>query len=132
MKGIKNQKKENKDFAKKFKLKRIKIYMVGREYSDENYFSDVNPLLRDLEEKQKILKERLSMVSENLINLKEKTTRDNLEIKKSILKIQEQMKKLLSFLEMASSEMTKFAKKEEVEILYKQIKMFKAVEGKED
>ncbi len=106
--------------------------MAGEEYSGEDYFSDINLLLRDLEEKQKILKERLIMVSENLISLKEKTTKDNLEIKKNISTMQEQMKKLISFLEMASSEMTKFAKKEEVEILYKQAKMFKALEGNKE
>lgn len=106
--------------------------MAGEEYSGEDYFSDINLLLRDLEEKQKILKERLIMVSENLISLKEKTTKDNLEIKKNISAMQEQMKKLISFLEMASSEMTKFAKKEEVEILYKQAKMFKAIEGNKE
>jgi len=106
--------------------------MTGEEYSGEDYFSDINLLLRDLEEKQKILKERLIMVSENLISLKEKTTKDNLEIKKNISAMQEQMKKLISFLEMASSEMTKFAKKEEVEILYKQAKMFKALEGNKE
>jgi hypothetical protein len=102
--------------------------MATEEYSGEDYFSEINLIIRDLEEKQKILKDRLLIVSENLVALKEKTTKDSLEIKKSISMMQEQMKKLVSFLEMASSEMTKFAKKEELDILYKQAKMFRPLE----
>jgi len=102
--------------------------MATEEYAGEDYFSEINLIIRDLEEKQKILKDRLLIVSENLVALKEKTTKDNLEIKKNISLMQEQMKKLVSFLEMASSEMTKFAKKEDLDILYKQAKMFKPFE----
>jgi len=102
--------------------------MATEEYSGEDYFSEINLIIRDLEEKQKILKDRLLIVSENLVALKEKTAKDSLEIKKSVSMMQEQMKKLVSFLEMASSEMTKFAKKEDLDILYKQAKMFRPLE----
>ncbi len=102
--------------------------MATEEYSGEDYFSEINLIIRDLEEKQKILKDRLLIVSENLVALKEKTTKDSLEIKKSVSMMQEQMKKLVSFLEMASSEMTKFAKKEDLDILYKQARMFRPLE----
>ena len=102
--------------------------MATEEYSGEDYFSEINLIIRDLEEIQKILKDRLLIVSENLVALKDKTTKDSLEIKKSISMMQEQMKKLVSFLEMASSEMTKFAKKEDLDILYKQAKMFRPLE----
>ena len=49
-------------------------------------------------------------------------------IKKNIAIIQEQLKKMLSFLETASSEMTKFAKKDDMDILYKQARMFQGLE----
>ena len=97
-------------------------------YGDE-YFAEVNLKLRDLEEKQRILKDRLLLIGENLVELREKTTKDNLEIKKNIEMMQEQLKKMLSFLETASSEMTKFAKKEDLDILYKQARMFQGFES---
>ena len=97
-------------------------------YGDE-YFAEVNLKLRDLEEKQRILKDRLLLIGENLVELREKTTKDNLEIKKNIAMMQEQLKKMLSFLETASSEMTKFAKKEDLDILYKQARMFQGFES---
>ena len=97
-------------------------------YGDE-YFAEFNLKLRDLEEKQRILKDRLLLIGENLVELREKTTKDNLEIKKNIAMMQEQLKKMLSFLETASSEMTKFAKKEDLDILYKQARMFQGFES---
>lgn len=95
---------------------------------EDQYFGEVNLKLRDLEEKQRILKDRLLLIGENLVELREKTTKDNLEIKKNIAIIQEQLKKMLSFLETASSEMTKFAKKDDMDILYKQARMFQGLE----
>jgi hypothetical protein len=95
----------------------------------DSYFTEISLKLRDLEEKQQILKDRLMLIGENLVDLREKTTKENLEIKKNIVLIQEQLKKMLSFLETASSEMTKFARKDDLDILYKQAKMFQPLES---
>ena len=80
--------------------------------------------IRDLEEKNRILKDRLLLVSKNLIELKEKTSQENLELKKDINILKQNMDRLISFLETASNEFSKFAKKEDLEILTKQAKMF--------
>lgn len=97
---------------------------------EDQYVNEISLKIRDIEEKQRILKERLILIGENLVDLREKTTKDNLEIKKNIVMIQEQLKKMLSFLETASSEMTKFARKEDVDILYKQARMFQPLENR--
>ena len=47
-----------------------------------------------------------------------------LEIKKDIESLKQNIERLISFLESASTEFPKFAKKEDLEILYKQSKMF--------
>lgn len=80
--------------------------------------------IRDLEEKQKIAKDRLILVGKNLIEFKEDNNKKILEIKKDIEIIKQNMERLMSFLETASSEFSKFAKKEDLEILSKQAKMF--------
>jgi len=85
---------------------------------------DPNMKIRDLEEKQRILKDRILLIGQNLIETKEKTSNDILEIKKNIEIINQNMERLISFLETASSEFSKFAKKEDLEILSKQAKMF--------
>jgi hypothetical protein len=84
----------------------------------------MNAKIRNLEERQKILKDRLLLIGQNLIEMKERTNEKILEIKKDIELLKQNMERMISFLESASSEFSKFAKKEDLEILYKQAKMF--------
>jgi len=93
------------------------------DYSGQ-YESDANSKIKDLEEKQRILKDRLLLIGQNLIETKEETNQKILEIKKNIETIKQSMERIISFVEMASSEFSKFAKKEDLEILSKQAKMF--------
>ncbi len=86
---------------------------------------DMNSKVRSLEERQKILKDRLLLIGQNLIEMKEKTNEKMLEIKKDIELLKNGMERMISFLESASTEFSKFAKKEDLEILYKQSKMFR-------
>lgn len=95
---------------------------VQQDYA--SIFGEVNTKVRDLEEKQKVLKNRLILIGENLIEIKEDTNSKIFEIKKDIEAIKRNMERLMIFLETASGELSKFAKKEDVEILAKQAKMF--------
>lgn len=88
------------------------------------YAGETNSKLKDLEEKQRILKDRLLLIGQNLIETKEETNQKILEIKKDINIIKQNMERTISFLETASSEFSKFARKEDLEILSKQAKMF--------
>src|SRR3989338_3731884 len=88
------------------------------------FFSDFSTKLRDLEEKQRLLKDRLLLIGQNLIETKEKTGKDILEIKKDLEIMKVTVERLVSFLETASAEFSKFARKEDLEILTKQAKMF--------
>lgn len=88
------------------------------------YGSDFLIKIRDLEEKQRFLKNRLVLLGENLLEIKQDTNEKMLEIKKDMDIIKTHMERMISFLETASSEFSKFAKKEDVEILAKQARMF--------
>ncbi len=85
--------------------------------------------LRDIEEKQRILKNRLLLIGENLIEIKEETNSKIIGIKKDIQTLKQNMERLISFLETASSELTKFAKKEDLDILAKQMRMFQPLQN---
>ncbi len=87
-------------------------------------FSETNSKMKDLEEKQRILRDRLLLIGQNLIESKEETNQKILEIKKDIDIIKQNIERTTSFLETASSEFSKFARKEDLEILSKQAKMF--------
>ena len=96
--------------------------------NSNSFFIDTSVRFRDLEEKSKMVRERLLLIGQNLIETKEKTSSDILEIKKDLEVIKKNMARLISFLETASSEFSKFARKEDLEILAKQAKMFQPLE----
>jgi hypothetical protein len=96
-------------------------------YSDQ-MLGDPNIKIKDIEEKQRILKDRILLIGKNLIEIKGKNNKDILEIKKQIEIIKQDSERTKSFLESISEEFSKFAKKEDLQILVKQAKMFQPLE----
>ena len=97
-------------------------------YQEDPYFTEINTSIRDLEEKQRILKDRTLLIGENLVELKDRINEDLIDIKKEIEVMKSDIARLKSFLEAASGEFSKFARKEDLEILSKQAKMFRPLE----
>ena len=99
--------------------------MDGKEgnYPVQN-FNEGTLKLRSLEEKQNILKDRLLLIGQNLLEMKEKNLQDTLEIKKQVQLIKQELEKIKTFLGTISNEFSKFARKEDLEILQKQARMF--------
>ena len=95
--------------------------------TEENY-GQTNFGLRDIEEKQRILKDRLILIGQNLIDIKEQTEKEILELKKGFELMNQTIEKIKSFIETVSSEFSNFARKEDLEILTKQAKMFQPLE----
>ncbi len=93
-------------------------------------FSEVGAKIRDLEEKQRILKDRLLLIGENLVDMKDTTNKKMLELKKDVESMKQTIERLSSFLETISGEFSRFAKKDDLEILIKQAKMFQPLERK--
>ncbi len=102
--------------------------MVEQVGYDGQFFNDLNAKMRDIEEKQKILRDRLLLIGQNLVEIKDKTNEKLLELKKDVEVMKLTIGRLSSFLEMISGEFSKFAKKEDLEILIKQAKMFQPLE----
>ena len=102
--------------------------MVEMQSENDSFWTNMNVRFRDLEEKNRMLRDRILLIGQNLIETKEKTSEDMLEVKKELELLKRNMERLISFLETASSEFSKFAKKEDLEILAKQAKMFQPLE----
>ena len=84
--------------------------------------------IRDLEEKQRIIKDRILLIGQNLIEMKEDVHLNFLEIKKEVEIMKRDIERLKSFFETISGELSRFAKKDDLEILSKQAKMFQPLE----
>ena len=96
---------------------------MDEQYAEEPQIESVIKI-RDLEEKQRILKDRVLLIGQNLIDTKEKTSEDILEIKKDLEKIKDSIEKIRMFIGSVSTEFPKFARKDDLDILIKQAKMF--------
>lgn len=93
-----------------------------------NYVNDINVRIKDIDEKQKAMKERVLLIGENLVELKESTEAKILEIKKDLEILKQNTERTVAFLETASKEFSKYARKEDLEILSRQAKMFQPLE----
>ncbi len=89
------------------------------------YFSDINTRLRDIEEKQRLLKDRTLLIGQNLIGEKEKTFEDIQELKKSALILKEENIKMKEFIQRMGEQISELARKEELMILQRQFDIFK-------
>lgn len=98
--------------------------MDGEGYGYGQDFGNIHTKIKDIEEKYRVLKDRTLLIGQNLIELKENTDKKMLEIKKDLEALKNSMQRLTAFMETASEEFSKFARKDDLDILYKQAKMF--------
>lgn len=86
--------------------------------------SEFNTKLRDIEEKQKLLKDRVLLIGENLIELREETDRRLTELKIQSEQTKQDILKIKDVLQRIGDEIENRARRSEIEILKKQAKMF--------
>ena len=92
---------------------------------EQQYFSDVGGRLRDIEEKQRLLRDRLLLIGQNLVEERELTFNELQELKKTALLLKEEVLKMKEFIHVMSEQMSELARKEELMILQRQFDMFK-------
>ena len=84
--------------------------------------------LTEVEEKQRLIKDRVLLIGENLISTKEDIEKQNLKFKKQIKQVEFEIKSLKQITKRIVRELGNFARKPEVEILERQVKMFQPLE----
>ena len=102
--------------------------MADMQQAPDPFLSDINVRFRDLEEKNRMLKDRVLLIGQNLIEAREKMNEELIEIKKDLETMKQNMERLVSFIETASAEFPKFARKEDLDILVRQAKMFQPLD----
>jgi len=84
--------------------------------------------LNELEEKQRLIKDRILLVGENLISTKEETINQDFKIKRQLKQIDYELKAIKQALNQVIKELPNFARKTELGILERQMKMFQPLE----
>ncbi len=90
--------------------------------------SEFGTRLNETEEKQRLIKDRILLIGENLISTKEDSLKQDSEIKKQIKQINFELDSLKQLITRIINEVPNFARKTELEILERQMKMFQPLE----
>lgn len=91
----------------------------------QQYFSDVNALIRNLEEKQRMLKERTLLIGKNLVEERSKIFEELQDLKRDSLKLKEENLRMKVFIQRMSEQISGLARKEELMMLQRQFNIFK-------
>lgn len=90
--------------------------------------SEFNTKLREIEEKQKLIKDRVLLIGENLVAIREDTIKEISELKNKSRNIEQEIKKIKNTISRLIELNNDFARKSELEIIKNQIKMFSPLE----
>lgn len=86
--------------------------------------SEFNTKLRDLEERQRLIKDRVLLIGENLVDFKEDTIKEVSELKVRMERTEKEFQRMKEIISSLIEESKNYARKSELEILYRQFKMF--------
>lgn len=89
--------------------------------SDFSQGPDSSFHLQDLEEKQRLLKERIILIGTSLIDHRESILEEFRELKKETLKLKEENLRMRDFIQNILNQLSETARKEELMILQRQI-----------
>ncbi|MBS3066222.1 hypothetical protein J4205_00205 [Candidatus Pacearchaeota archaeon] len=101
---------------------------MAQQQPNEDISYELALKLRDLEENNRLMKERILLIGQNLIEFQEHNRKEILDIKKTLYILESDAKRIKSVIESLSEEISKSARKEELAILNRQYKMFEPLE----
>jgi len=94
--------------------------------ADENIsmVPDVGIKVRDLEERQRLMRDKLSLIGKNFIDLKGEIEKEASNIKVDVSQLKSDIIKIKALITRVTEELENKAKKSDVELVAKQLKMF--------
>ncbi len=98
---------------------------MNEEYPAQSAFSDIGARLRDLEDRQQLLKDRILLIGKSLIEEREKSSDEIRELKKSHMLIKEENLRMKELLSHVAEQLDVSARKEELMILQRQFDLFR-------
>jgi len=115
---------------KLYKVLRLHKTMAEQKETDQSqfYFADLNTRLKDIEERNRLIRERVLLLGKNLVSSKQSLSEELKEIKRENLEIKNEMRKLTVVSKNLLTEFEKFVKRDEMSIIERMLKDFKPLE----
>jgi hypothetical protein len=98
---------------------------VEQQSYGERFFSDINTRIRDLEDKQSLLRDRMMLISESFVKERDKNFEEIQDLKKVVLTMEEDNKKIKDLMIRMNEMLNKTARKDELMILQRQFNLFR-------
>ncbi|MBS3065777.1 hypothetical protein J4229_01900 [Candidatus Pacearchaeota archaeon] len=86
---------------------------------------DSNIRIRDLEERDRLLRDRVLLLGQSLIEERDKSFKEIQEIKSSLIVLREETNRLKELMQRMAEQITQMARKEELIILQRQFDLFR-------
>ena len=101
------------------------VYKMADAYAQP--YSSVDPMskLRDMEEKQRLLKDRILLIGQSLVEERERNFREIQEMKKSLVLMKDENERIKELLERVTEQLGNIARKDELAILQRQIDLIR-------
>jgi uncharacterized membrane-anchored protein YjiN (DUF445 family) len=113
-------------FQKQFKPPKPLINMPEEQQQDQISFllSDFNARLRDTEEKNRVLKERILILGKNILNLKDQVDSSIGAMKEEVNQFRKEISNIKNLLENLVSESNSFVRQDEIAMVERMLKDF--------
>ena len=101
---------------------------MDEQYSQDptqQFFADVGARIRDLEEKQRLIKDRVVLLGNSFVEERNKNFTEIGEMKKTLLMMKEEHERMKEFLQRITEQLETVARKEELMILQRQFDLFR-------
>ena len=90
--------------------------------------SEFSTRLTEIEEKQRLLKDRILLIGQNLLTTKENYEKQTSDFRNQIKQLDQDVKVMKQFIKRITETLDEFARKSDLEILARQAKMFQPLE----
>jgi hypothetical protein len=97
-------------------------------YDSNEILSNIGVKIRDIEEKESILKDRVLLIGENLINQRNDLDQELVEIKVKLMELEAEIKRLKLTMQGILENADSFVRRNEFDILKRQFEMFQPLE----
>jgi len=104
---------------------------MAQDYPSQDHQSQQTPdilsLVRDLEEKQTLLRDRVILLGKTVVEERDKTFNELQQLKSSVQKLSSEVKRIQELLERMAEQISNVARKEELAIIQRQLDILRKV-----
>jgi hypothetical protein len=94
-------------------------------YQEQTPSMDLNVRLRDLEEKNTLLRDRVLLLGQSVVEERDRSFKDIQDMKSTVIKLKEDLNRLKELMQRMAEQITQTARKEELMILQRQMDLLR-------